>query len=907
MKARVSQAAAYIAEGVCEPYDGDKHAHAGSSEGEATLQLLCYILSSGVPALPFAFRSSGCFLGLLLLTGCTLAAVASSALLFNAAQTTGATSYTDLATLALGPTAGSITAACVAAVQLGALVACVNVLADLLSAWAGKDLPAGAEPSRGGVMAAVVALALLPLALGLRSPRGVHLLTAAGTAFIAAFPLALLAHALSLPSHTQMHEHAASDTRLALWRPGGAAVALSVVVYAIGNSHGSMFAVYASLRQPCPERMTAVAASSLCAAAVVYALVGIGGYYTFGESVQGDVLRNFGGGGTAGQSAVPASTPGGGAAAHVARFMAQALRFGYGVSMAAAIPLALLPLRDALVPWAAAAAKQCAHHTADGAVSAAARTWLLQSAITAALLVAVLCGAVMLPGLEFVAALCGCTACVLLSSVLPAAIHLRVMARRRSPGPRVVWAGAAALFVAGLLACAVCTRATLVAVAHEREAVALAQALVTAERSANAKTQRLSAAVAAVATLEAVGVAAEELSRAQMQADQALDKVQNAAASISAKGAVGSTPRRPWTPSALTETPVAPDGAAALQVAAAELASARSQVEFRLAGVTAAVEAMDGLTRLHANATQQEEQKPVKQQQRAGLSPPPRGAAAKAGGGSEGHTVTEAANTTVAAVQHTAAALAAAQQAANSAAGALAAQAAHVRGSGAQASGLSAAGRVDAAAAAAGAASRSSNATLSQLQHAAVTQAAVLERELEDALVEVQQNEKEEKLQVAAAMDDSGIRGAVSAPPPVPRGSGVVNVTTAAQAAVQAVARSSVQAAGAKAVVRAHLVSFSWCVCVPHRAHIYPSCSLCAQKVGDEEVIQRAADIARALGAGQALGAVVEAVVEEQQQQQQQQGKVAPPPPQADGVQGRTTSTPVLLPRKAGLAGAEAQ
>ena len=69
------------------------------------------------------------------------------------------------------------------------------------------------------------------------------------------------------------------------------------------------------------------------------------------------------------------------------------------------------------------------------------------------------------------------------------------------------------------------------------------------------------------------------------------------------------------------------------------------------------------------------------------------------------------------------------------------------------------------------------------------------------------------------------------------------------------------------------------------------------QKVDTPEVIQRAEAIARALGAGDALGAVVEAVQVEQQQQQQQQQQAA-----ADkdgGAQG--------MPRRVGPGRSEAR
>ena len=750
MKSRVGQAAAYVAHGVCEPYDADKspEAHGRLTDTAAVLHLLTGVLSSGVAALPFAFRSSGCALGLVLLAGCTLASVASAQLLFEAAHLTGAHSYTSLAATTLGRRAGMFTGACIAAVQFGGVVACINVLADLLSAWAGQDLPAGAEPSRVPVFVALLSLALLSLVLGLRSQRGVHVLTLTGTAFVLAFPLALLTHALSRPADV------AAGT-LDLWRPKGAAVALSVISYGLGNSHGSMlFSISASLR---PERQAPVVALSLVAAAVVYGVVGLGGYATFREATQGEVLRTFGRGG------------GSGGGARLARVTAQALRLGYGLSVSSAVPLALMPLRDALTPWVA---RHCTH-SAPGEVG----RQLMQSAITAGLLLLVLCSALLLPNLEFVAALVGATCCILLSSVLPAAISLRVAASHPGRGARRASSTAArsALLVAGLLACGLCTRATLSAVVQEQEAVALAQVMVAAEKTVEVKTQRLTAAVAAVNTLSAVEDAAAQLSQAQGEADVALGRAQSATAQATAasRGGRGRATR--------------PDPAAAsageLEDAAAALASARSKVEFKLASVVGAVEALDDITRSGAasslNSTRPPASKGASGRTSGLLSPPATQNRSSA--------LQMATNNTVAAVQHTAAALAVAQQALNSAAGALAAQA-HGGGGAGRGTGISAAG-VDVAAAAAGAASRSSNDTLASLHAMAATQAVELEAELVDALQEVQ-----------AEVGQAGAGAVVGGSILVSGGAAAGNTTTAAQAAVQAVARTTV--AGASAVVR---------------------------------------------------------------------------------------------------------
>ena len=771
-------------------YDADK-GDGRTSDSAASLSLLNSILGSGLLGLPFVFRSCGCALGLLLLAVCTLAAVQSTRLLLHCAHATGCRSYSQLATRALGEGGGALASISSAGLQLGSLVCCVNVLADLLSAWAGSGLPPGAEPSRHAVLLGTVVLALLPTALAVRSPRSASALTAAGVTFSLAFVAALAAHA------------AAPRLRppLALWRPGGTAVALPVVSYALGSGHASLLAMATSLRAPSPAHASSVAARALACAALVYAAVGLGGYASFGERTSGDVLRNFGG---------AVQTP-------AVQLLWQTLRLGYGVSIVAAVPLTLLPLREALTPLAASAAVRMARsrpmrasrpqrdwpgergHQGAGRHSelppspvTAARAWALQGCITAVLLAAVLLCALMVPNLEFVLALVGSTAVVLLSYVLPAAIHLRV-----GGGGWFSALSARLLLLCGLLFFCVCTAATLSAVAEEAGTVQLAQALVAAERTTSARTHRIQSAVADLTSLEAVEDAAAGLSLARHEAADALGRMQSAAAALE------QTQARPGWLAAHQAHAASDADAAELEGAAAALAAARSKVDARLAGVLSAAEALDELPSAPPQPT-------LARAEARGA--PPRDGAVRA-----------RANATASAVQQTTAALDAVQRAANQAAGA--------RG-GSRASGASAGlyrSQLDAAAAAVVAA----DASLSELQAAAGSQALQAELALVDALREAAE---EGELEGRASGQVAVSRAA--APPPM-------NSTQAARAAVQAVALTALSA----------------------QKH--------ASMDARPELVQRAGEIAHTLGAGSALDAVVGAANAQQQLQQ----RATPPPP----------------------------
>lgn len=228
--------------------------------------------------------------------------------------------------------------------------------------------------------------------------------------------------------------------------------------------------------------------------------------------------------------------------------------------------------------------------------------------------------ALAVPNLEFVFALTGATACVLLSYILPAAIYLGVASGRGVPaagvvqqpgcgtllcgdlsshsasanggglGNGAVWlpaprraaAAARCLLLAGVLAAAVCTRATLSAVVEEADTVQLARALVKTERVAAAKTQRIAEAAAVVAQLDGLQDAAAALSAARVEAAAALKTMQNVVAD-----ALTTSSEEPAAAAAH-----AGGGGAALEGAAAAFAAAHSKVDARLAGVVSAAQAL---------------------------------------------------------------------------------------------------------------------------------------------------------------------------------------------------------------------------------------------------------------------------------------------------------------------------
>lgn len=84
-------------------------------------------------------------------------------LLLYANQLSSKRSYEDLAEQAIGKKGKWLIALCTAAMNLGAIVAYLNILADVLSSVAGTIIPPGAEPSRSTYLAGRCSTCMSPL------------------------------------------------------------------------------------------------------------------------------------------------------------------------------------------------------------------------------------------------------------------------------------------------------------------------------------------------------------------------------------------------------------------------------------------------------------------------------------------------------------------------------------------------------------------------------------------------------------------------------------------------------------------------------------------------------------------------------------------------------------------------
>ena len=123
-----------------------------ASDNDACFNMVNFILGAGVLGYPFCYKACGLVLTTLLILICLIAAQLSMRLLLVSSHISGKRTYEDLAKTCFGKVGQRVMGTCVFMLNLGALIAYVNILADVLSSVAGSIIPPGAEPSRNMVM-----------------------------------------------------------------------------------------------------------------------------------------------------------------------------------------------------------------------------------------------------------------------------------------------------------------------------------------------------------------------------------------------------------------------------------------------------------------------------------------------------------------------------------------------------------------------------------------------------------------------------------------------------------------------------------------------------------------------------------------------------------------------------------
>ncbi|MEW5308849.1 MAG: hypothetical protein WDW38_000779 [Sanguina aurantia] len=295
------------------------------SSGQSVLNLVTCILGAGVLGFPYCFKSCGLVLATLIMAASLLATRFSYQLLLYCCQLSPRRSYEELAEQAVGRVGRVLVQLCTVALNLGAVVAYLNILADVISSVAGTIIPPGAEPSRSAYLAGVTLLGALPVGLMVRDHALVAAFSTASVGFIVLFATVIVIFSL-LPAYS------IASGAVVMWRSEGLLVAFPVMAYGF-TAHPYYLGIFQNLNGSGVRKMADVTDMGMSIAATLYWVVGMGGYMTFRARTSGDLLRNLG-------------------AAHAVGLRGayeRAIKLCYGLSILGAIPLVITPFHGALL------------------------------------------------------------------------------------------------------------------------------------------------------------------------------------------------------------------------------------------------------------------------------------------------------------------------------------------------------------------------------------------------------------------------------------------------------------------------------------------------------------------------------------------------------------------------------
>ncbi|GIL69642.1 hypothetical protein Vretifemale_561, partial [Volvox reticuliferus] len=299
-----------------------------TSSSQSTINLVNCILGAGVLGYPFCFRSCGLLLGTLIMLVSILASRFSYNLLLYCSQISNKRTYEELAEQAIGKAGRQVVQLCTAALNLGCIVAYLNILADVLSAVAGTIIPPGAEPSRNAYITGVSLFGALPVALWVRDHATIVTFMMASVGFVILFAVVVVI--FSLAPHPAAAAVASSVT---MWRPEGLLVAFPVIVYSF-TAHPYYLGIFNNLRGATFTRMSRVTNVAMGLSGALYWIVGVFGYLTFRNRTAGDLLRNFGAANVDGMRGA----------------YERAIKLCYGLSILGSVPLVILPFYNLMLP-----------------------------------------------------------------------------------------------------------------------------------------------------------------------------------------------------------------------------------------------------------------------------------------------------------------------------------------------------------------------------------------------------------------------------------------------------------------------------------------------------------------------------------------------------------------------------
>jgi len=259
-------------------------AASGSSTFSATTFLMINnTIGAGLLALPYTFKRSSLIIGAVAMLTTGLLNYSAMVLISRSCEISGATSYTDLATLALGKRASTLIAAILSIYTLGSCASYVVLLGDALPEIA--DL-AGAGSSVYGSSTFLLAISSLVFLMPLSSMRNLKSLrfTAVGALLIILYTAGLIAiRAASNPRNASVVLVRGDD---------GLFIGIPVTMVSF-TMHYNTPRLFFELKDRSTRKMASIGAVSFGAALVLYELTAYCGYSLFGADTKSDILANF--------------------------------------------------------------------------------------------------------------------------------------------------------------------------------------------------------------------------------------------------------------------------------------------------------------------------------------------------------------------------------------------------------------------------------------------------------------------------------------------------------------------------------------------------------------------------------------------------------------------------------------
>lgn len=259
-------------------------AAAGSSTFSATTFLMLNnTIGAGLLALPYTFKRSSLIIGAVAMLTTGLLNYSAMVLISRSCEISGATSYTDLATLALGKRASTLIAAILSIYTLGSCASYVVLLGDALPEIA--DL-AGAGSSVYGSSTFLLAISSLVFLMPLSSMRNLKSLrfTAVGALLIILYTAGLIAiRAASNPRNASVVLVRGDD---------GLFIGIPVTMVSF-TMHYNTPRLFFELKDRSTSKMASIGAVSFGAALALYEVTAYCGYSLFGADTKSDILANF--------------------------------------------------------------------------------------------------------------------------------------------------------------------------------------------------------------------------------------------------------------------------------------------------------------------------------------------------------------------------------------------------------------------------------------------------------------------------------------------------------------------------------------------------------------------------------------------------------------------------------------